>query len=114
MNLKYGSTASKALICCLYQGIYFRIKLFANLFTLIAYAPVILSIGKTKYFANVHMYSAIVLVLLELAVVELIPNAYYVTVVSVLCHIGRIFAMLFLIASEGQSSINGTCLWAAA
>lgn len=81
------------------SGVYFRIKLFANLFTLIAYAPVILSIGKTKYYANVHMYSAIGLVLLEFAVVELIPNAYYVTVVSVLCHIGRIFAMLFLISS---------------
>lgn len=89
----------------LVSGIYFRIKLFANLFTLIAYAPVILSIGKTKYYANVHMYSAIILVLLEFAVVKLIPDAHYVTVVSVFCHIGRIFAMLFLIAAYFKISI---------
>lgn len=89
----------------LVSGSYFRIKLFANLFTLIAYAPVILSIGKTKYYANVHMYSAIILVLLEFAVVKFIPNAHYVTVASVLCQIGRIFAMLFMIAAYFKISI---------
>lgn len=89
----------------LVSGGYFRIKLFANLLTLIAYAPVVLSIGKTKYYANVHMYSAIILVLLEFTVVKLIPDAHYVTVVSVLCHIGRICAMLFLIAKYFNISI---------
>lgn len=88
------------------SGNYFKIKLFSNLFTLIAYAPVILSIGKTKYYANVHMYSAIILVIIEFAVVNLIPDARYVAVVSVLCHIGRIFAMLFLIATYFRINIT--------
>lgn len=87
------------------SGSYFRIKLFANLFTLISYAPVILSIGKTKYYANVHLFSAIILVILEFLVVKFISDAHYVTVTSVLCHIGRIFAMLLLIAKYFKVSI---------
>lgn len=78
---------------------YFRIKLVANLFTLIAFAPVVLSIGKTKYYANVHMYSAIGVVLLEWICVNTIPNPYLISIISVVCHIARIFAMLFLISS---------------
>jgi len=87
------------------SGIYFRIKLFANIFTLIAFAPVILSIGKTGYYAKVHAYGALILILWEFAIVKFIPNPYLVVVISVVCHIGRIFAMLWVVASYFQVSI---------
>ena len=81
------------------SSIYFRIKLFANFFTLIAYGPLIINIGKVKFYANVHMYSALVLVVLELVVVKLLPSAELVAGVSVLCHLGRIYCMMKLIAN---------------
>lgn len=79
------------------SSIYFRIKLILNVFTLVAFAPVILSIGKTKYYANVHMYAAIALVLLEFISVKTIASPYMITVISVLCQIGKIFALLAVI-----------------
>lgn len=87
------------------SGLYFQIKLVANLFTLIAFAPVILSIGKTKIYANVHMYNAIILVILEYLIVKLIPNPYIITVISVICQIARIFVMLLIIASYFKVSL---------
>lgn len=92
MQVLYGTSYEMS-------GIYFRIKLIANLFTLIAFAPVVLSIGKTTYYAKVHMYSAILLVLLEYISIYLYPCPYVITITSVICHIGRIFAMLLLISS---------------
>ena len=86
---------------------YFRIKLIANLFTLIAFAPVILSIGKTQYYANVHMLNAILVVVLECICVYTIPNPFLLTGISVICHLIRIFAMLSLIASYFRVSLIG-------
>ncbi|MCS3050334.1 oligosaccharide flippase family protein [Parabacteroides johnsonii] len=76
---------------------YFRIIQIANLFTLVSYAPVILAIGKTKYYANVHMWSAIALVIVEFLAVKFIPSAIAIAFISVTCHIGRIFAMLVMV-----------------
>lgn len=88
------------------SGVYFRIKLIANLFTLIAFAPVVLSIGKTKYYANVHMFGALILVALEFIVVKFFPTPEYVTIISVMCHIGRIIAMLSLISRYFEISFT--------
>lgn len=91
MELLYGENYKNS-------GYYFRIKLFANFFTLISYAPIILAIGKTKYYANVHMFGAIVLIFLESIVTYLINSPYILLGVSVTCHIGRIFTMLIFVA----------------
>ena len=48
------------------SGIYFRIKLISNLFTLITYAPLIIAMGATKFYANVMMFGAIIVVLLDI------------------------------------------------
>ena len=79
------------------SSVYFRIKLVSNIFTLVAFAPVVLSIGKTRYYANVHMCAAIVLVILEYISVKTIVSPYYITVISVMCRIGMIFALLAVI-----------------
>ena len=81
-----------------HSGVYFRIKLFGNLFTLIAFAPVILSIGATNYYAKVHAYGAIILVLLEWLSIKIINDPYIVVSISVVCHIGRILFLLRLVA----------------
>ena len=80
------------------SGEYFQVKLLVNFFTLIAYGPLILSIGGNKYYYQVHMYGALALITMQAASVFLGYSAIVVVWVSVLCQIGRITAMLFFIA----------------
>lgn len=78
---------------------YFRIKLIANFFTVISYGPLVINIGKVKYYSNVHMLTALVIVVLEFASVHLISTPYAISWISTMCHLGKIFAMLYLVAS---------------
>lgn len=80
------------------SGNYFRIKLAVNLFTIISYTPLILAIGATRYYANVHMVSVIILIVLEYLSILVFKSPYVVTIVSVACQIGRIVAMLLYIS----------------
>ncbi|MNK52467.1 Polysaccharide biosynthesis protein [compost metagenome] len=77
---------------------YFRIKLIVNLFTIISFGPLLLAIGATKYYQRVHLIGAIILIALEWLSVYTISSPYVITIISVVCQIGRIFAMLFFIA----------------
>lgn len=80
------------------SGIYFQIKLLINFFTVIAYAPLMLAIGGEKYYFKIHMGGAIILILLEWISVLIFESPYVVTVVSVVCQLGRILAMLLYIS----------------
>ena len=77
---------------------YFRIKSIVDFFKVIVYAPLIINIGKVKYYANVHMYGAIILVALEYLCVITISNPYAIVVISVICQLGRIFCMLIFVS----------------
>lgn len=76
------------------SGTYFRIKLIVNFFTLAMYGPLLLSIGGNIFYFKVHFYGAILLILLELISVKTINSPLAITAISVICQIGRIFAML--------------------
>jgi O-antigen/teichoic acid export membrane protein len=80
------------------SGIYFRIKLIVNFFTMITYAPLVLAIGATKFYAKVHMYGAIVLISLEYISILTLNSPYMITIVSVLCQIGRIIVLLIFLS----------------
>lgn len=80
------------------SGIYFQIKLVVNFFTVMAYASLMLAIGGQKYYYKVHMFGAIILISLEWITVLYFSSPYLVTIVSVLCEIGRIVAMLIFIS----------------
>lgn len=77
---------------------YFRIKLITNFFTLIVYGPLIINIGKVKYYSNVHMITAFFVVALEFISCKTIQSPYAISWISMLCHVGKIFAMLFLVS----------------
>ena len=77
---------------------YFRIKLITNFFTLIVYGPLIINIGKVKYYSNVHMITALGVVALEYISCNTIQSPYAISWISMLCHVGKIFAMLYLVA----------------
>ncbi len=80
------------------SGIFFQIKLVVNFFTLISYGPLILSIGGEKYYYRVHLYGALILIALEAISVYTIKSAVAITVISVICQIGRIMALLWFVA----------------
>lgn len=80
------------------SGIFFSIKLIVNLFTLISFAPLLLSIGATKFYANVHMIGAIIIIIFEYLSVRLFNSPYIVTMVSVLCRICMIIVFLHYIS----------------
>ena len=77
---------------------YFRIKLITNFFTLISYGPLIINIGKVKYYSRVHMVTAFLVIGLEFLSVKTIYSPYAISWISMLCHIGKIFAMLFMVS----------------
>lgn len=80
------------------SGIYFQIKLIVNFFTVIAFAPLLLSVGGQKFYFKVHMYGALILIGLEWLVIKLFHSPYLITVTSVICQIGRIYFMINFIA----------------
>lgn len=77
---------------------YFRIKLITNFFTLIVYGPLIINIGKVKFYSRVHMVVAFLVVGLEYFSVKAIHSPYAISWISMLCHVGKIFAMLFMVS----------------
>lgn len=80
------------------SGTYFQIKLMVNFFTVITYGPLLLSIGGQKFYFNVHMYGALILIGLEWLVIKLFHSPYLITLTSVICQIGRIYFMINYIA----------------
>lgn len=80
------------------SGGFFQIKLIVNFFTVVAYGPLLLSIGGNKFYYKVHMYGAVILIALQIVSVGIIKSPYIVVWVSVVCQVGRILAMLFFIS----------------
>lgn len=80
------------------SSIYFRIRLILNFFTIIVFAPLLINTGKVKFYANVHMFTAIAVILLEFLVVKTIKSPYSVAVASLLCQLGKIYALLYAVA----------------
>ncbi len=81
------------------SSVYFKIKVIVNFFTIIAYAPLIINIGKVKYYSDVHMYGAFILIIFEYLSILIFNSPYAISVVSLVCQIGRIFFMLFMVAN---------------
>lgn len=98
MVLLYGPQYSAS-------SIYFRIKMIVNFFTLIAYAPLIINIGKVKYYAIVHMWGAFVLIIIEYFSILVYNSPFFLITVSVICQLGRIYFMLWAVARFFGTSI---------
>lgn len=81
------------------SSIYFRIKTIVNFFTLIVYAPLIINIGKVKFYANVHMYIAFALIILEYCSIKIFNSPYAISVVSLICQLGKTYILLTVVAN---------------
>lgn len=78
---------------------YFRIKLITNFFNIIVFAPLLINVGKVKYYSNVHMIVAFLVVILEYISVKLFNSPYAISWVSMLCQVIKAFALLWMVAN---------------
>lgn len=93
------------------SGAFFQLKLIVNFFTLIAYGPLMLSIGGNKFYYKVHMYGAILLIALQAISIKTIHSPISIVWISVVCQVGRIFAMLWFISKHFNIKIQNLIPW---
>lgn len=80
------------------SGSYFRIRLIVDFFSIIVYAPLIINIGRVRFYSNVHMIVAILVVVLEYISVKTIHSPYTISWISTFCQLVKTFALLWLVA----------------
>lgn len=93
------------------SGNFFQIKLLADFFTLITFGPLLLSIGGNKFYHDVHMYGAALLIFIQLIIINIAPSPIHIVWISVICHITRIIAMLWFISKHFNISIYTLIPW---
>lgn len=81
------------------SGIYFRIYNIVNFLNVIVYAPLIINIGKVTFYQNVHMVSALLLILIEYLIIYWLYSPYAIAVASLLISIGKSMAMLLFVSN---------------
>lgn len=82
------------------SGIYFVIKNFDGFFTVIPFYPIILALGKTKQYSNVHLVMAIAIIPLEYLVVLLGLPAYVIGIVFILCCFIKVVLQYLIVAKS--------------
>src|SRR5690606_15784385 len=80
------------------SSVYFRIKSIVNFFSIIIYAPLLINIGKVKYYANVHMFVAILLIAVDYLSILFINSPYAITSVSLLMQLLKTYLLLNIVA----------------
>lgn len=81
------------------SAVYFRIMLIVNFFTIAQYYPIIVALGATKYYANAHLFTAVLIWILNYICINIYPSPYLVTAISVFCHLLKIYLMLRFISN---------------
>lgn len=102
--LLFSVSFAHSFMTCLYGDIYdesakyFIIKNISSLFYIIPFAPILLAIGKTKEYANVHFFVAVLIVSLELLCVNVFNSPLSIAIVSELCQVVKIGLMMRIIS----------------
>lgn len=110
--LVYSIFFAKEVMTCLYgdqylgSAYYFIIKNISGLFYIVPFAPVMLSIGKTKDYSLIHMIMAIVIVFLEYVTVKLSASPIIVAAVGEICNITKILLLTLLISRYARTKIK--------
>lgn len=80
------------------SAIYYQIYNISNLFQIIVYAPLIINIGAVKFYRNVHMYSALLLIPLEYLAIKLFNTPVAVIKISVSLSVLRSLILLSFVS----------------
>lgn len=78
---------------------YFQIKIIIDLFRMITFGPLIFAIGSTRFYNNVFMYSAILIVIADFLSIWLFNSPYAIVIISVVATIIRILIFINFIAN---------------
>lgn len=103
---------ARLIMVCLYgdaygtSGIYFQIKNISSLFYIIPFSPIMLAIGKSKAFANIHMIIAVLVVCFEFLCVKTIDSPIALAVTSELCQVLKLYLMMRIVAQYAQRPIK--------
>lgn len=73
---------------------YFQIKNFSSLFFILPFAPIMIAVGKTREYARLHFITAILIVLAEIIVINIVHSSIMVAIVSELCQIAFVLLMM--------------------
>lgn len=101
---------AQPIMTCMYgdlyaqSSIYFVIKNISGLLYIIPYYPIILAIGQTKAYANIHMLTAFMIVIAEYIVCKTCDSAVYVAITSEFCQLFKLFPLMMIIASYARRS----------
>lgn len=92
------------IMVCLYgnnyvgSSVYFQIKSIYGFFYIVPFAPVLISMGKTKVYSRVTMYFALFLTALEFLSVSIIDNPVAIAILSETCSIAKCIVFFAIIA----------------
>lgn len=81
------------------SAIYFRIFLFVNYFIIAPYYPIIMALGRTDFYAKVHIIIALLIWPIEYMTVLLTNNPYVLTIISAIIHMIKIGIMTVYISN---------------
>lgn len=84
------------------SSIYFKLRTFLSFFQIVAFMPLLLALGATKYCSKVFMLTAFAIVILEYLAVLIFKSPYAVAIVSVIVWLGMMFFMARYIAKVFQ------------
>lgn len=89
------------------SAIYFQIITVVNLVRIVPYAPIVMALGKVKAYANVHLITAIMIVVLEFISVHLFcEEPYVIAIMSVICTVFSLFLQMRIICNALNVSIS--------
>lgn len=88
------------------SAIYFAIKNIESFFTIIPFYPILLALGKTKKYSNVHMIFAFIIVPLEYLVIRLGGAAYMIGIMCVVCVIGKVILQFSIVSKSVNMSFK--------
>lgn len=102
--LIYSIFFSDILMTVLYGGkyetscIYFIIRAILSFFEVIIFAPLVINIGKVRFYSNVHMVAGIAIVLFEYMSVLTIHSPYAICVISLIVNLGKSLVLLNVVS----------------
>lgn len=110
-----------AIFCCVFAGlimrclygdsysnssIYFQIITVVNLIRIVPYAPIMLALGKVGKYANAHMVTAFMIVVLEYLCVLYFPSPIGIAIISVFCTLFCITLLMRMITRALDTKVN--------
>lgn len=88
------------------SGVYFTIMLLVNFFTVAPYYPVIIAYGKTDYYARVHLIFAVLIWIVDYAIVGLFNDPRSIAISSITFTILKIIVMASFVSKQTGTAIK--------